>query len=185
VISEGDRISMIANVDGAEQARQAEAEGTAALVVRGELGPVRAATGLPILWSTRSTLEDAHREEADAYVLALRDLDDDGELERVHAQAGEWGIDCVVAVADEDEVERALERVDPEIFLVAVPGEEDGGLERVLDLLADVPAGKLAIAELERPRPEDVDELERAGYDAVVVAAGDLPALAGDRPAEG
>ena len=39
----------------------------------------------------------------------------------------------------------------------------------MLDLLPDVPAGKLVIAELAAPTDEDVDELERAGVDAVIV----------------
>jgi hypothetical protein len=43
--------------------------------------------------------------------------------------------------------------------------------------LHDVPAGKLAIAELHDATAEDVAELERAGVDAVLVAPGDVAAL--------
>ena len=57
-------------------------------------------------------------------------------------------------------------------------------LERLLDLLPDVPAGKLAIAELPRPSRDDVDELERAGVDAVLVGAGDVGGLVDEPPPE-
>ena len=39
----------------------------------------------------------------------------------------------------------------------------------MLDLLSDVPAGKLAIADLGGVTQEELDELERAGVDAVLV----------------
>ncbi|HXQ87180.1 MAG TPA: hypothetical protein VN746_10920, partial [Gaiella sp.] len=57
--------------------------------------------------------------------------------------------------------------------------EAQSPLDRVLELLPDVPAGKLAIAELVDASREDVEELERAGIDAVLVA-GDVEALVGD-----
>jgi indole-3-glycerol phosphate synthase len=177
VIAEGDGISVIADVDDAEAARRAEAEGAAALAVRGELGSVRSASGLPILWRGPGPLEDARRGDADAYVLEV----DGGELEQAHSRAEDWGIDVVVAVDDEEGIERALERVDPEIFLVAVRERDEAALEHALDLLAEVPAGKLAIADVERTRLEDVLELERAGFDGVVVPVGDLPELERER----
>jgi indole-3-glycerol phosphate synthase len=66
-------------------------------------------------------------------------------------------------VRDEEELERALDELDPELLVLA------GTLEAVLDLLEDVPAGKLAIAEVPAPSEEEIDELERAGMDAVIV----------------
>jgi hypothetical protein len=66
---------------------------------------------------------------------------------------------------------------------VLAASEEAGDeppLERVLDLLQDVPAGKLAIAQLPSLSGDDVAALERAGVDGVIVAAGDVAALAGD-----
>ena len=41
--------------------------------------------------------------------------------------------------------------------------------ERVLDLLSDLPAGKLAIADVGDVTEEQLVELERAGVDAVFV----------------
>ena len=55
-------------------------------------------------------------------------------------------------------------------------------LEALLGLLHDVPAGKLAIAELHDANEHDVAELERAGVDAVLVAAGDVAALVPAEP---
>jgi indole-3-glycerol phosphate synthase len=54
----------------------------------------------------------------------------------------------------------------------------------LLDLLHDVPAGKLAIAELHDATPEDVSELERSGVDAVLVSHGVLAALIPADPPE-
>ena len=72
-------------------------------------------------------------------------------------------LELAVRVRDEEELERALEELDPELLVLAGP------LEHVLDLLPDVPAGKLVIAEIAAPAEEDVEELERAGVDAVIV----------------
>jgi hypothetical protein len=54
----------------------------------------------------------------------------------------------------------------------------------VLELLTDVPAGKLAIGDLAGVVRAEVDELERAGVDAVVVAAGNVTELVGAAPPE-
>jgi indole-3-glycerol phosphate synthase len=54
----------------------------------------------------------------------------------------------------------------------------------VLDLLPDVPAGKLAIAELGSTTRDEVDALERAGVDAVLVSTGNVAELVGTAPPE-
>ena len=84
-------------------------------------------------------------------------------------------------VEREEELDEALERFDPELFVLAAP-DGDHGLEHVLDLLSDLPAGKLAIADLRDATPDDVSELERSGMDAVLVAHGGFSALAQDDP---
>ena len=89
------------------------------------------------------------------------------------------GVELVVQVEREEELEEALERLDPELLVLSA-----ADLEAVLDLLSDVPAGKLAIAELPRPSRDDVDELERAGVDAVLVGVGDVGGLVDDPPPE-
>ena len=104
---------------------------------------------------------------------------------RRHEDALAAGLDCAVEVRSEEEVERALELLDPEIFLLAPPQDDEGErLEAVLELLAAVPAGKLAIADLAVTTEDEVHELERAGVDAVIVHAADLSPLVGEAPPE-
>jgi indole-3-glycerol phosphate synthase len=185
-IAEGDGISVIAAVEDPDSARAAEQQRAEALVVRSDPRAVREATSLPILWRAEVPLEQA-AEVADAVMLVFDRLDDDdGRLEELHAQAVELGLDCAVEVRSDEEIEEALERVDPEIFLLSCADAARGEskLEAVLDLLAAVPAGKLAIADLQLTTAEEVKELERAGCDAVIVAAEDVSPLAGGPPPE-
>jgi indole-3-glycerol phosphate synthase len=185
-IAEGDGISVVAAVEDADAARAAEEQRAEALVVRGDPTAVRDASSLPILWRADVSLERAST-AADAYLLVFDALEeDDGKLEDLHSQALELGLDCAVEVRDEEELERALERVDPEIFLLspAEREEDETPLEVVLDLLAAVPAGKLAIADLELTTRDEVLELERAGCDAVIVYGPAVGSLVGGPPPE-
>jgi indole-3-glycerol phosphate synthase len=185
-IAEGDGISLIAAVDDPESARAAEEQRAEALVVRSNPAHLRDATSLPILWRADVSLDEASA-AADAYLIVFDSFeDDDGRLEDVHRRALDLGLDCAVEVRDEDELEQALDRVDPEIFLLA-PGEGDNGdtpLEVLLDLLAAVPAGKLAIADLPLSTRDEVLELERAGCDAVIVHGPEIAPFAGGPPPE-
>ena len=178
-IAEGDGISVIAAVEDTDSAKAAESEGAEALVVRGDPAAIRAATALPILWRAPIDLERASA-SADAVMLVFDALDEDGKLEELHQQALELGLDCAVEVRDEEELEQALERVDPEIFLLSPVEREDDEtqLDVVLDLLAAVPAGKLAVADLPRTTRDEIEELERAGCDGVITH-GQVSALVG------
>ncbi len=183
-IAEGDGISVVAAVADADAARAAEAQRAEALVVDGDPTHLRDATRLPILWRTDATLDRA-AEIADAVTLTLPAEDDDHEpIQRRHENALAVGLDCAVEVGTEEELERALEVLDPEIFLLAPPQDAEERLESVLELLAAVPAGKLAIADLAITTEDEVQELERAGVDAVIVHAVDLSPLVGDAPPE-
>jgi indole-3-glycerol phosphate synthase len=185
-ISEGDGISLLADVRDADGAREAEADGAEGVVVRDWIEGMREATELPILWCRQSSLEDAHREGVDACLLVLEALEEaDGRLEQLHADALALGLDCVVEVRDEDELQLALDRVDPEIFLLSARhAAERSGLEHVLGLLQDVPAGKLAVADPGLAESTAIRELERAGVDAVIVRSGDVAELVGGTPPE-
>jgi indole-3-glycerol phosphate synthase len=179
-ISEGDGISIVVPVDDADRARAAEDEGAEALALHAAVDSIRQATSLPLLWRPHGPPQVARSAHADACVLSLAQLgNDDGSLESLYREALELGLECAVAVRDEEELEAALERLDPEIFLLLGHGGEEGPLERALDLLQDVPAGKLAIAELPVSSREEVAELERAGMDAVIVPAGNVAELVG------
>jgi indole-3-glycerol phosphate synthase len=181
-IAEGDGISVIAAVDDADAARAAESQRAEALVVWGDPSAIREATTLPILWRADDRFD--HAPAADAVMLSF-DEDDESFADK-HRRAVELGLDCAVAVRDEDSLELVLDQVDPEIFLLS-PGESEDGdtpLETVLDLLANVPAGKLAIADLPLTTPREVQELERAGCDAVIVRTANLAPLVGESPPE-
>jgi indole-3-glycerol phosphate synthase len=177
-ISEGDGISVIVEAAGPDDARAAEADGAEAIAVRGDLAGVRDATELPILWCRPGSLDDAARAGADAVlIIAGEHEDEDGEeLTRLAAHANELGLDWVVSVSDEEELARVLELLDPEIFHLAA-----SEVERALELLTDVPVGKLAIAQAEVTRGEVV-ELERRGVDAVIVPARNVAELVGGAP---
>jgi indole-3-glycerol phosphate synthase len=178
-ISEGDGISVIVHVDGPEAARMAEEEGAEAVLVRTALAGIRDATELPILWHCAGTPDDAQRVGADAIVVVAEDHDDDDDegLGAIAQRASGLGLDLVVSVASEDMLERVLEQHDPETFHLA-PRD----LERALDLLSDVPVGKLAIAEVGDVTREQVVELERRGVDAVIVPARNVAELVGGAP---
>jgi indole-3-glycerol phosphate synthase len=181
-ISEGDGISVLVEVRGALDARAAERQGADGLVVRESTGSVRGASQLPVL-AYGPSLHDAVDAEADAVVLAAESESE--HLAGLAEEASELGLECVLRVRDEDDLERVLEHLDPEIFLLVGDDEEDEPLlERLLALLPDIPAGKLAIAELGSASRTEIEELERAGVDAVLVGAGNVEQLVGDTPPE-
>jgi indole-3-glycerol phosphate synthase len=184
-ISEGDGISVIVPVGDLESALAAEEQRAEGLIVWNRVPGLRESVSLPLLWRADGPLEEAQRSGADACLLVVERHDDDG-LERVQAQSAALGLELVVDVRNAEELELALERIDPEIFLLSPREAEDGQAahERVLELLTDVPAGKLAIADLASVARAEVDELERAGVDAVVVAAGNVTELVGAAPPE-
>lgn len=164
-ISEGTGISIVIEVADRTGAQAAEAGGAQAVSVTGVAVGVREATTLPLLWRVDGRLREAQAAGADAVVI---EVGRDG-FEDLVEEANELGLEPVLRVGEDDEIERVLERVDPEILLLAA-----GDLEELLGLLADVPAGKLAIAELAEAGAAEVAELERAGIDAVLLG-GSVP----------
>jgi indole-3-glycerol phosphate synthase len=173
-ISEGDGISVVAEVDGADSARQAEDAGAEGVLVHvhsaHEVDAIREAVSVPVLVHWPGS--HARVAGADACIVDLEDWSDGSEGE----------VELAVRVEDEEQLEEALEKFDPELFVLA--GRNEDPLEGVLDLLPDVPAGKLAIADLPATTRADVDELERAGVDAVIVRAGNIAELIGETPPE-
>ena len=96
------------------------------------------------------------------WIGAGKPVDADAVCIRPDAELDEAHVEAVVDVRDEDE--------DP--------------LDAVLELLPDVPAGKLAIAQVDVSTREEVLALERAGIDAVLVAGGEVSRLVGYGPLE-
>jgi indole-3-glycerol phosphate synthase len=179
-ISEGDGISLVPVLAGDVEtmARAADEGGAEAVALESvsDVERVRAVSGLPVLLRRRirsmAELVEAARAGADAVVLGIADFDEDDEqLEMLHAEAFARELDCAIEVDDEEGLEVALERLEPDIFAIA-NARDDGGeaFERTLDLLPDVPAGKLVISQSRRIVREQLLALERAGVDAVLVA---------------
>lgn len=185
-ISEGDGISVIVEVDGPEAARAAEDQGADGVLVysghESRLAAIRESTKLPVLF-----FWDDQRAESLAGVDACIVDAERPDLERlkdVHVSLGS-DFELALRIADDEHLAGVLEEFDPEILILAAPrvdGEE--ALEHILDLLPDVPAGKLAIAEVDVSTREEVVALERAGIDAVMVSAGDVQELVGGPPPE-
>jgi indole-3-glycerol phosphate synthase len=183
-ISEGDGISVIAVVADPDAAQAAEEEGAEGLAVRAAAPGVRDATTLPILFRADAPPDVAHDASADACLIVVEEHDEEEHLERLHDRAIELGLEIVVDVHDEDSLEASLERIDPEIFLLSPRDAEDdeNDLDRILSLLPDVPAGKLAIADLQSATRDDVVALERAGVDGVLVDSRTIADLVGGAP---
>jgi indole-3-glycerol phosphate synthase len=181
VISEGDGISLVVDVQDLDAARAAESDGAEAIVIRSNLSGLREVTELPILWRAPGRPSDAAEAGADACLVVVADHGEGAELAELQGEALGLGMDCVVEVRNEDELDRALEELDPEIFLLSGVAEEtESLLSLALDLLPDVPAGKLAVADIPALSREQVEELERAGVDAVIVGVRDVASLVGD-----
>jgi indole-3-glycerol phosphate synthase len=183
-ISEGDGISIVALVRDAASASAAEGDGAEGLAVSAAIEGIRQATGLPILFRVDASPEAARDAGADACLIVVEEHDEEEHLEELHTRATELGLEIVVDVHDEDSLAASLERIEPEIFLLS-PREADDDedeIERILDLLPDVPAGKLAIADLQAATRDDVVSLERAGVDAVLVGSPSIAHLVGGAP---
>ena len=161
-ISEGDGISLIVEVDGPEAARAAEGDGAEALLVSGDqahVGAIREASQLPLL-----AFFERGETAADACIVAP-----DEEWADARAALGE-AIELAAWIEREEDLEQVLELHDPELLVLAARDREDR-LDHVLGLLSDVPAGKLAIADLGDVSDAEIAELERAGCDGVLVGA--------------
>jgi indole-3-glycerol phosphate synthase len=184
-ISEGDGISVIPFVRGDVEsfAGLAESAGAEALAVEtiGQAVTLREKTDLPLLLhgpvGEAASLRAARAAGVDACVLVYEELAGESELlEELVVEAADLGLDWALDVRDEEELEEALERLDPDIVVLSERDREEDEveLEVTLDLLPDVPAGKLVVSDSLVTTREQVLELERAGVDAVLV-----PMLAG------
>jgi hypothetical protein len=178
-ISEGDGISVIPELEGdiADLAALAEEAGAEAVVVSiHDAQAARAATSLPIVIDGVGDPREVDTlvQAAVEGCVTVYDLDaGEGELlDELYPAVDVLGIDCAIEVRESEDMAEILERFDPEIFVAASPRpSDDDELEHMLDLLADVPAGKLVIARPRRPiLREQIVALERAGVDAVLLS---------------
>lgn len=171
------------DLDPAELTRGYQRAGAAALSVLtdhtyfggslSDLETVRSATSIPLLRKD-FTLDELHVIEArgsgaDAVLLIVRILDDT-TLAALHDQARSLGMDVLVEVHDEAELERA----------VAVGAEVIGinnrdlatfttDLETTVRLLAQLPDDVVVVSESGIRTRADVERLGAAGVDAILV----------------
>jgi indole-3-glycerol phosphate synthase len=138
-----------------------------------DLRAARAASTLPILRKDFTVdpyqLYEAKSAGADAVLLVVGSLHD-ADLGELHALASELGLDALVEVSDEEELERALE-LDADVIGINNRDLRDFSVDinRTFDLLADVPAGKTVVSESGIVHRDQIEELERQGVDAVLV----------------
>ena len=173
----------IGEADVAATARAYERGGAAALSVLtdsanfggslDDLRAARAASGLPILRKDFIVdpyqLAEAAVNGADAVLLIVAALEDKS-LQLLHDEARALDLDCLVEVHDEGEVERAL-AVGADVIGINNRDLRDLAVDvrRTHELITEVPAGKTVVSESGYRSPEQFDELERIGVDAVLV----------------
>jgi indole-3-glycerol phosphate synthase len=92
------------------------------------------------------------------------------ELGSLYGVARELEMDTIVEVHDEEELDAALD-IDADVIGINNRNLEDFSLDLQVtyDLLTDVPTGKTVVSESGIHTREDVEELEDAGVDAVLV----------------
>ncbi|MDA8318051.1 MAG: indole-3-glycerol phosphate synthase TrpC [Actinomycetota bacterium] len=175
--------ALAAELDPAEVAGAYAAGGAACLSVltdeaffggsAADLAAARSASGLPVLRKdftvAAADVCDARLMGADAVLLIVAVLSDD-ELASLYELAGRLGLDALVEVHDEPELERAL-ALDPR--LVGVNQRDLATFEldplRALRLVSAIPPGVAAVAESGIRGPDDARRLAGAGYDAILV----------------
>lgn len=140
-----------------------------------DLRAARASVELPLLakgfFSTEAHLRIAREAGADAVLLLLRDLDD-GETATLMAIAGELGLDTLVEAHDGGELERAIALGAP-IIGVNARDLATFAIDRraQLDLVARIPADRVAIAESGVQTRAQGAAAELAGADAILVGS--------------
>ena len=138
-----------------------------------DLGEARAATDLPVLRKDFTVSErdvcDARIIGADAVLLIVAALDDD-ELARFLGLAADVGLDALVEVHDEGELERAL---GTGASLVGVNQRDlttfEVDTDRAVRVAAAIPEQVVSVAESGIRGPDDAARLAAAGYSAVLV----------------
>ena len=132
-----------------------------------------AATELPVLRKDfilePYQLYESAAAGADAILLVVAVLDHD-ELYELYREARGLDLDVLVEVHDENELERALD-VDADILGINNRDLADFSvdIERTYELLSDVPAGKTVVSESGYTIPEQLEDLDRVGVDAVLI----------------
>lgn len=138
-----------------------------------DIRAARAACDLPILRKDfivdTYQLYEAAAAGADAILLIVRALEFD-QLNRLHQEALALDLDVLVEVHNEEELETALE-LDVEVIGINNRDLDNQtvDVERTYELMPDVPAGKTVVSESGISSPEQLEDLDRIGVDAVLI----------------
>ncbi|MBI4897233.1 MAG: indole-3-glycerol phosphate synthase TrpC [Actinobacteria bacterium] len=138
-----------------------------------DLDEARAATGLPILAKNFHLdpyqLFESAAHGADAILIVVASVNEE-RLRELYDEAHALDLDAIVEVHDEDELERAL-AIDADVIGInnrnLATFEID--VETTFRLLTDVPTGKTVVAESGISNMEQIERLEEAGVDAVLI----------------
>jgi len=172
-----------ADLDPAEIARAYEAGGASCLSVLtdgeffgGSVGDLQAARGAVVLPVIRKDFTVDPRDVADARlmgadaVLLIAAALDPFELVELHELATELGLDALVEVHDEPELEEAM---NAGASLVGVNQRDlvtfEVDHQRAERMAKEIPDGVVKVAESGVRGPEDAARLREAGYHAVLV----------------
>jgi indole-3-glycerol phosphate synthase len=138
-----------------------------------DLREARATTELPLLRKDFTVdpyqLYEAKAIGADAVLLVVGSMRE-SELGSLYRTARDLDLDAIVEVSNDEELEYALE-VDADVIGINNRDLEDFSvdLQRTYDLLADVPAGKVVVSESGIYTRDQIEHLEHAGVDAVLI----------------
>lgn len=138
-----------------------------------DLAAARRAVDLPVLRKdftvSANDVADARLMGADCVLLIAAALDDT-ELHSFHALATDLGLDVLVEIHDEAELDRAMA---VGATLVGVNQRDlvtfEVDHQRALRMASAFPAGVVSVAESGVRGPDDARSLAEAGYDAVLV----------------
>jgi len=138
-----------------------------------DLREARSITELPIIRKDfivdSYQLLEAAEAGADAVLLIVAALDP-AQLDDLAGRAGALGLDVLVEVHDGDELEIAVESG---AELIGINNRDlrtfEVDIQRTFDLLAEIPAGTVVVAESGISTHDQVASLEEVGVDAILV----------------
>lgn len=175
---------LAAGLDAASTAKRYEEGGAAALSVLtderwfggslADLADARAATRLPVLRKDfvvdEVQIDEARAAGADAVLLIVAAIPDDGRLLALHAHARARGLDVLVEIHDDAELDRAVTAG------ARVVGVNSRNLQTFAEdlsvaerLAARLPDDVVRVGESAVRSPADASRLAAAGFDAVLV----------------
>jgi indole-3-glycerol phosphate synthase len=175
----GEEICFVLRIDAADPdlLTGADAAGVAGLAVQGDsVPPGFEETELPVLHKgvliDPYQLYESRLGGADGVVLIARAFEDeDAVFTEMQSVAVHLGLDVVVQVEDEEQVDRVLELLDPDSFLIQNirPDRDGADFEHTFSVLEEVPAGKVVLSEGGIRTRDQVAALESAGVDAAIL----------------